>query len=524
MLAPRTIGAETSLYTPDEIAEHQFLIALRGYDRDEVSAFLDEVAGQVGTLQQRIRELESERDAAGAEAAPEQGAPADRRSAFRELGEETTRILEAAEEAAEKMRTRASEESRDLVEEARREATEAREDAEQEANRVLEEARTKAQEERERANETATQVLEEARSSARETLNTAEQRHREITDTVRELDELRARLVDDLRSVSEAIDGAVERLAGGPEEVELPDIPDGVAIDELTEEIDAPGPGPAVAEDTVGDEVADEDEPLGADTGSVEASEQHQPADESGGQTVLTDGGPSPAVADVASRELRDQALAGIRPGMLRRLKRTIQDVQNGVLDAIRREAPGTEVANLLPGHDELAALYSVGEAFLGEAYRAGLGDGATLAAVPPDGQAEDPERVTAAATEFRNTVGHEVVSSLEPTLAAGLEAGEDANSLGERVSEVFRDLKGPVAESTAEQSLLRIHALGTHDAWVAAGIEARVWILGEETRCPENRCRANADEGPVSFDRPFPSGDTVPPAHAGCTCTLAPS
>ncbi len=209
---------------------------------------------------------------------------------------------------------------------------------------------------------------------------------------------------------------------------------------------------------------------------------------------------------------------------MLRRLKRTLQDVQNGVLDAIRRQAPDVEVTSLLPTEDELAALHSVGEAFLGEAYRAGLGDGATLAAVPPSGEAEDPERVAAAADEFRNTVGHEIVSALEPTLAAGLEAGEDANSLGERVSEVFRDLKGPVAESAVDRSLLRTHALGTHDAWIAAGVDARVWIVGDESRCPENRCRANADDGPVGFDRPFPSGDTVPPAHAGCTCTLAPA
>lgn len=498
------------MYTPDEIAEHQFLIALRGYDRDEVSAFLDEVAEQVLTLQQRVGELESAREAAVQGQGAGAEAPAgDRRPSFRELGEETTRILEAAEEAAEQMRARASEESRTVVEEARRAAAEEREGAQEQATALLEEARRDAEREREQANRTATQVLEEARSSARETLDTAEARHREIADSVRDLDELRTRLIQDLRAVSETIAGAVDRLAEEPTEVAIPERGDGDEVQELfeeqelIEEAEVTGPGPLFADE--------------------EVVHEEVPADDA--TAVPThDEGASPAVADVASRELRDQALAGIRPGMLRRLKRTLQDVQNGVLDAIRREAPDTEVTNLLPGGDELAPLHSVGEAFLAEAYRAGLGDGATLAAVPPDGEAEDPERVTAAAAEFRDTVGHEVVSALEPTLAAGLEAGEDAGSLGERVSEVFRDLKGPLAESAAEQSLLRVHALGTHDAWVAAGVDARVWIVGEETRCPENRCRANADEGPLPFDRPFPSGDTVPPAHAGCTCTLAPS
>lgn len=548
------------MYTPDEIAEHQFLIALRGYDRDEVSAFLDEVAAQVRTLQQRIAELETQREAAAEETqeAPAQEAPpADRRASFRELGEETTRILEAAEEAAEQMRNRADEEARTLLEEARREAAEARESAQQESSSILEEARSKAEQERERASDTATQVLEEARSSARETLDTANAKHREIAETVRELDELRERLIDDLRNVSETIGGAVDRLAGDPDEATLPEVPEGVTADELTEDLEVAGPGPAVADDAAPDEddgdVEQDEEPVeeqepvddGDDpepegdaeqTVEVDDLEHGEPTSdemevEDGRDDGWSDdasgddeGGPSPAVADVASRELRDQALAGIRPGMLRRLKRTLQDVQNGVLDAIRRESPDAEVTRLLPTDDELAPLHSVGEAFLGEAYRAGLGDGATLAAVPPSEEAEDPERVAAAAEELRGSVGHEVVAALEPSLAAGLEAGEDESSLGERVSEVFRGLKGPVAESAAEQSLMRIHALGTHDAWVNAGVDARVWVVGEETRCPENRCRANADEGPVPFDRPFPSGDTVPPAHAGCTCTLAPS
>lgn len=519
------------MYSPDEIAERQFLISLRGYDRDEVSAFLDEVAAQVRTLQQRIAELESERDAAAEaalEARAQEDTPTDRRASFRELGEETTRILETAEEAAEQMRNRADEESRSLLEEARREAADARESAQQEANSILEEARSKAEHERERASDTATQVLEEARSSARETLDTANARHREIAETVRELDELRERLVDDLRTVSETIGGAVDRLAGDPDEITLPEVPEGTTVDELTEEVEVAGPGPAVAEGAAQDEDAAQDGDS-EQVEHVEHAEEVEPASGSGEAEAAPDEaggdrGPSPAVADVASRELRDQALAGIRPGMLRRLKRTLQDVQNGVLDAIRREPPDAGVTNLLPTDDELAPLHSVGEAFLGEAYRAGLGDGSTLAAVPPSGEAEDPERVAAATDEFRNSVGHEVVAALEPSLAAGLEAGEDESSLGERVSEAFRGLKGPVAESAADQSLMRIHALGTHDAWVAAGVDARVWVVGEETRCPENRCRANADEGAVPFDHPFPSGDTVPPAHAGCTCTLAPS
>lgn len=562
------------MYTPDEIAEHQFLISLRGYDRDEVSAFLDEIAGQVRRLQQRIAELESKADERREEeqAAPPQDAPSDEAvpsRSFREVGEQTARILETAEQTAEEMRSRAERRAQEvreeadriateqreeaareaarLREEAERDATQRREQADEQAEQLLEEARRKAREEQERANQTATEVLEDARRSARETLDTAEAEQREIAEQVAELRDSHARLQADLEAVSATVGQALDRLAG-----QAGDVPEAEGPEP---EVEVPGPGPAVATDVEGD-VAEEPpggeaRPLddedhdqhedhghedhdhedhdqhGADEATIEDEDQGVveevvEVDEAGEAPHDVDA--APAVADVASRELREQALTGIRPGMLRRLKRTLQDVQNGVLDALRREGADADVTRLLPGDDELAPLLSVGEAFLGEAYRAGLGDGATLAAISPDEAAADGERIAAAAAEFRATVGHETVAALEPSLAAGLDADEDESALADRVSEVFRDLKGPVAESATEASLLRIYELGTHDAWQHAGVETRIWVVGEEVRCPENRCRANADEGPVPFDRPFASGDVVPPAHGGCTCTLAPS
>lgn len=563
------------MYTPDEIAEHQFLISLRGYDRDEVSAFLNEIAGQVRRLQQRIAELESKADERRAEEpSPPQEAPTDEAlpsRSFREVGEQTARILETAEQTAEEMRSRAdrhaqevreeaervateqreeaAREAAQLREDAERDATQRREQADQQAEELLEEARRKAREEQERANQTATEVLEDARRSARETLDTAEAQQREIAEQVAELRDAHARLQADLEAVSATVDQALDRLTGQES--------DALDAEGPEPEVEVPGPGPAVATDVEG-EVAEEpptSETDLLDHGQHEDYEEHEeheghedhgtdeadddvehdldqeaapddfPHEEVADDEELPDDADvAPAVADVASRELRDQALTGIRPGMLRRLKRTLQDVQNGVLDALRREGADADVTRLLPGDDELAPLLSVGEAFLGEAYRAGLGDGATLAAVSPDGAAADNERIAAAAAEFRATLGHETVAALEPSLAAGLDAGEDETALADRVSEVFRDLKGPVAESATEASLLRIYELGTHDAWQHAGVGTRIWVLGEESRCPENRCRANADEGPVPLDRPFASGDVVPPAHGGCSCTLAPS
>ncbi|NIS35272.1 MAG: hypothetical protein GWO04_37380, partial [Actinobacteria bacterium] len=63
-----------------------------------------------------------------------------------------------------------------------------------------------------------------------------------------------------------------------------------------------------------------------------------------------------------------------------------------------------------------------------------------------------------------------------------------------------------------------------TLDTWRRQGVPGVLWVLGEETRCPEGKCRTNAAEGPVAPGQEFPSGDALPQVHDGCTCVLAPA
>ncbi|MDQ4131015.1 MAG: hypothetical protein M3133_08520, partial [Actinomycetota bacterium] len=302
--------------------------------------------------------------------------------------------------------------------------------------------------------------------------------------------------------------------------------------------------GASVAEAAAPSLAPDEDvevaQPAEAETprGSLEAAEADTTVSMESGGAVTVDTArleeaveaqperetrPEPALSAVASHELRDQALAAVRPGMLRRLKRTLQDVQNGVVDALRRSDGRVDPSELPPFADDLAPLGSIGEAFLAEAYRTGIGDGATLAGVPRREDAADPSRVDDAARAFRDTLAYEIDASLEATLRAGIEAGEETSVLIERVDSIFRDLKGPVSEAAVDASLVRVYELGLQDLWRAGGVESRVWVVGEEQRCPENRCWSNAEQGPVALDEQFASGDYVPPAHPGCTCTIAP-
>ncbi|GCE14190.1 hypothetical protein KTT_41030 [Tengunoibacter tsumagoiensis] len=53
------------------------------------------------------------------------------------------------------------------------------------------------------------------------------------------------------------------------------------------------------------------------------------------------------------------------------------------------------------------------------------------------------------------------------------------------------------------------------------AGVEEIYW-LAEPDAC--DRCLANADASPLPIDQLWPSGDTAPPAHPRCRCTIAPA
>jgi hypothetical protein len=220
---------------------------------------------------------------------------------------------------------------------------------------------------------------------------------------------------------------------------------------------------------------------------------------------------------------LREQSLGGVRPGMLRRLKRGMQDVQNSVLDATQRA--GGDAEAMLPSEGDLADLAATAQLFLSAAYRAGLNDGAELeGAELGEDEVGDPSRVPASAATFQSVLAHEIRSTLAPSLRAGIEAGEPATSLSERVGEVFRDLKGPIVEQLVDEHMLKVYASGMLDLWRARSVSRVRWVLGDESRCPENRCRTNATEGPVAPGDEFASGDRQPPAHDGCACALLPA
>ena len=188
--------------TPDDIENQVFKERFRGYDPEEVDAFLDRVSEQ-------LVEIQRERDAALERAhAAEQRAT----TGAGEQEQLLSRTLLTAERTAEQ-----------TVAEARSEAEQLREDARTEAEQLREEARSDAAALRRQAEEDAREERETARAAAER-----------IRQAVAELRAFR----DDYRDRVEAV---ISEQLSALDRVELPEIPP--AVDQLAEvEVDNVGP------------------------------------------------------------------------------------------------------------------------------------------------------------------------------------------------------------------------------------------------------------------------------------------
>jgi cell division initiation protein len=152
--------------TPEEIKGADFSVALRGYDRQEVEAFLEDVAAEVSLLKES-----SER-------------------AHQAVGEELGQLLQQAKDVADKVLSDAQSEAAALLQGAANEAAGLREEAEAYAKQVRVEADGEAASTRAEADQDAEQRISAADNKVRE-LNAGEAETRERIRALRvELEEV----------------------------------------------------------------------------------------------------------------------------------------------------------------------------------------------------------------------------------------------------------------------------------------------------------------------------------------------
>lgn len=165
---------QTVALRPADVANQRFMMVKRGYDTEEVDAYLRQVSEDVERLQGEVKWLRS-----SAEHLERRGSTA-QDAAYTRLANEFITVMKAADEAGRQVLDAAEEEARTMLDSARERSERSISSAEQRSKELLASAESRSAEMLAVAEERSTQMLAEAGSRSAEMLATAESRSREM--------------------------------------------------------------------------------------------------------------------------------------------------------------------------------------------------------------------------------------------------------------------------------------------------------------------------------------------------------
>lgn len=181
---------------PDEVRARSFATSRRGYERDEVAAFQEEVAAQIAALRAEIDETQARLSQLGITELP------DLKQEFDSIGEDVRDILQAARDAAEDIRDRARADAELRIADAQQQAEQLRGDAWSAAETMLRQVRTAADAMAAQADEDVLFVRAEAE---REALRLTGDAKRDAEELVRSARVEADKLVNDARAAAESM-------------------------------------------------------------------------------------------------------------------------------------------------------------------------------------------------------------------------------------------------------------------------------------------------------------------------------
>src|SRR5215211_1314009 len=179
------------LISAEQIRRREFVTIRRGYDPDQVRAYLEQLADQVELMRVLLRDAQAEADTAL------RSTSQPRQDPYQQLGERVASVIREADHVAETIRS-----------EAHRDAEMVTRDARADADRIRADAQAK---------------VEEARSRAETAVRTARE---EADRTLAGLSTRRDALVDQLASMQERLIGVARDLESAIDmQFTIPDIP-----------------------------------------------------------------------------------------------------------------------------------------------------------------------------------------------------------------------------------------------------------------------------------------------------------
>lgn len=223
----------------------------------------------------------------------------------------------------------------------------------------------------------------------------------------------------------------------------------------------------------------------------------------------------STTLDDAGLRRRRDAAVHTALGTLTPRMKRLLQDEQNDLLDAIRRQKGKVDALSAVPGEAEYVRRWvEVARPELDDCYALGraLGGGRTRAA-PPD---LVEQLVALVARGLRERVVAALAAAIDEGPYEG--AADRQRAIASTVGARYREWRTRELTEAVGDLAAWAFARGVFDA-TPDGTRCR-WLPAEVEQCPD--ADDNALE-PTPKGSPFPTGQSCPPAHPGCRCLVVP-
>ncbi len=546
-----------------DIARHSFAIVRRGFDTDEVRAYLQSVSRSIEALEEREQELRT----ALTEAEERAAHPVvDEATLTTSLGQHSAQILRHAHEEAARIVAQAQDRASTLLRETQSQADElqaraeassaervvevellvanAQQEVRVESERILADAVEDGEAMIARAKDEGRALLEQVQEARRRVLADLAARRRSLGIQIEQLRAARDEMTASVHGVRDKVDGILSHLDRTDEAARAAALAVGEQFRlhgaEVPHDQDAgdEGPGDQTAVAAASGEGGVEDEHAGAPAaapsvdelfariragseGSAPASEAHAgraeaeaaaggaggaaepvaPAEEAVEQTPEAEATPGPDDALIARR---DELLAPVQARLSRTVKRALGDDQNRLLDQLRNK-PSLSADDLLGREEEHVTVFATAaRGHLAEAFTAGATFGGSSAVIVPE---DDTVEQSVAG------LAHVVVTMLRRQIQEG--SGE----IGDRVGAAFREWRGERVERLTGDYATQAFSAGV----TAAGADGKLrWVVTSADGCSD--CADNALAGAVSAAETFPTGHACPPAHSGCRCLVAPA
>jgi len=532
----------SSRLSTGDIARHSFAIVRRGFDAEEVRAYLQSVARSIEAFEEREQALRT----AMAEADERAAHPVvDEATLTASLGQHSAQILRHAHEEAARIVAQAQEGASALLRDAQSQVDElqartesssaervvevelmvanAEQEARAERERILAGAEAGGEEIINRAKDEGRALLEQVQEARRRVLADLAARRRTLSVQIEQLRAARDEMTASVHGVRDKVSDILEQLARTDDEARAAALAAGdqarlhgteaephdqeAPVDAGGDRSGADAGGDAASEDggiapsvdelfarirAGSDEPGTGDAPVEAEapSGVEGTSDAEEPAD--------------PADPDHQLMARRDELLSPVLARLSRHIKRTLGDDQNRLLHVLR-SAPATEGVALLGSEDDhLATFTAVAQSHLVDAFSAGTVFGGGQAGTIAAGASVDQSASGLART---------VVTMLRRRIEEGTE------DLADRVGAAFREWRGERIERLVGDFAIQAFSSGVA---AATGPEGKVrWVLTSKDGCSD--CDDNALAGSLPTSEAFPTGHPYPPAHSGCRCLVAP-